>query len=268
MGSIALVVAAVMAMVFVATLRGPGTARRERPAGAAADKAQHVPPTVLSAVGFGKGISPPLALPPDTPPLELGGKPEVLYIGADYCPFCAAQRWPLIVALGRFGSFSNLGGTESAAGDIYPLTQTFTFHGATYTSDYLTFVGVETNTNQPDPSGQGYTPLERPTQEQVNLISRYDRPPYTSQAGAIPFVLIGNRFVSIGASYQPTAIQGLSRDQIAAALSDPLSAVAQSIGGSTNALTAAICELTAGRPAGVCTDPLIAKIQSQLPSPP
>ncbi len=34
------------------------------------------------------------------------GKPEVLFVGAEFCPFCAAERWPLIVALSRFGHFS------------------------------------------------------------------------------------------------------------------------------------------------------------------
>src|SRR5205823_15010475 len=36
------------------------------------------------------------------------GKPEVLYIGAEYCPFCAAERWSLVYALARFGTFKGL----------------------------------------------------------------------------------------------------------------------------------------------------------------
>jgi len=64
------------------------------------------------------------------------GKPEVLYIGAEYCPYCAAERWALIVALGRFGTFSGLQTTTSSSTDIYPNTPTFTFRGATYTSDF------------------------------------------------------------------------------------------------------------------------------------
>ena len=41
-------------------------------------------------------------------PLTSGGKPEMLYIGAEYCPYCAAERWAMIVALSRFGTFSGL----------------------------------------------------------------------------------------------------------------------------------------------------------------
>ena len=42
------------------------------------------------------------------PPLTLNGKPEVLYIGSEGCPFCGVQRWGMIVALSQFGTFSNL----------------------------------------------------------------------------------------------------------------------------------------------------------------
>ena len=42
------------------------------------------------------------------------GKPEVLFVGAEYCPFCAAERWPLIVALSRFGHFGALHNMQSA----------------------------------------------------------------------------------------------------------------------------------------------------------
>ena len=46
-------------------------------------------------------------------PLTKNGLPEVLYVGAEYCPFCAAERWALIVALSKFGSFSKLHYTKS-----------------------------------------------------------------------------------------------------------------------------------------------------------
>jgi hypothetical protein len=60
----------------------------------------------------------------------------VLYAGAEYCPFCAAERWALATALSRFGTFTNLGTTASAGGQEYaPNTATLSFHGATYTSN-------------------------------------------------------------------------------------------------------------------------------------
>ena len=227
--------------------------------GKAATLAQKVPASVLDQVGAGSGVTPPKALPPGTPPLEQNGKPEILYMGAEYCPYCAAERWPVVVALSRFGHFTNLGGTASSASDIYPNTETFTFHGATYTSDTVSFDPVETQSNQ------GKT-LETPTQEEQALIGQYDQPPYTTQAGAIPFLMIGNKFVNIGASYSPSVLAGKSRDEIAADLSDPNSDVTQAIGGTANTLTAAICRATNGAPSSVCSSAGVKAADATLPS--
>jgi len=266
-GVVAAVLVVLLVMVVIAVTRPHDTAAGSGSAGDAATLAQQVPVSVLNQVGVGKNITPPNALPAGTVPLEQDGKPEVLYVGAEYCPFCAAERWPLVVALSRFGSFANLGGTESApAPEAYPQTQTFTFYGSTYTSDTVAFVGVETNTNQPDPNG-GFTVLETPTAAQQALMQQFDAKPYTPSPGAIPFLMIGNRFVNIGASYDPAILQGLSRDQIAKDLSDPTSPVAQGVNGAANWLTAAICQANGGTPASVCADPVIAHIIAELPTP-
>ena len=72
-----------------------------------------------------------------------GGKPEVLYIGAEYCPFCAAQRWALVSALSHFGTWRGLEVTHSSSTDACPNTPTLSFRSATYTSPYLAFRAVE-----------------------------------------------------------------------------------------------------------------------------
>ena len=76
-------------------------------------------------------------------PLLSGGRPEVLAVGAEYCPFCAAERWPLVVALARFGRFTVLHDASSSTQSVFPGTSTFSFHDVRYTSAYLTFTGVE-----------------------------------------------------------------------------------------------------------------------------
>jgi hypothetical protein len=58
-----------------------------------------------------------------------------------------------------------------------------------------------------------------------------------------------NRYVSIGASYDPSVLQGMSREAIARALSDPSSPTAQVVLGAGNTLTAAIGQATGGKPA-------------------
>jgi hypothetical protein len=262
--AIAAVVVVVAAMVAIAALSdSSGRAKRSGSAERAASLVQNVPTSALDAAGAGKAR--PHALPASTPPLEQDGKPEVLYIGAEYCPYCAAERWPVIVALSRFGTFQNLAGTESSASDVFPRTQTFTFHGATYSSDVLAFTGVETNTNQPAPGG-GYTSLEQPTAAERAVFAQFDRPPYSTQAQAIPFLMIGNKYVSVGTTYEASVLQGMSRDQIASALSDPTSPVGRAVNGAANVLTAAICQATGGKPSSVCADPTIANIAQTLPT--
>ncbi len=103
-----------------------------------------VPRATFDAVG---GTPPPSVamVPPtvvrDQPPLTADGKPEVLYVGSDFCPFCAAERWPLVVALSRFGHFGLLHNTQSAPASVFPSIQTFTFTGTSYSSRYLTLTG-------------------------------------------------------------------------------------------------------------------------------
>ena len=66
--------------------------------------------------------------------------------------------------------------------------------------------------------------------------------------GSIPFLDIANRYVVTGSSFSPQVLQGLSRSQIAAELSDPDSAVAQAIDGAANDITAAIASVTGNQP--------------------
>lgn len=213
-------------------------------ASAVAAKATSVPASVLDAAG-GTGVAvPPAAI--TAPALTNGGKPEVLYVGAEYCPFCAAERWPMVVALSRFGTFRGLGLTASEPNDVYPNTATLTFEGSTYTSDYISFTGREIENR----NGQ---PLDKLTDAQQKLLSVYDAAPYTQSSGAIPFVDLGGKYLINGASYNPQILQGKTHMQIAKALHDPTSTVGKSVDAVANAITASICNLTNHQPANVCT---------------
>jgi Domain of unknown function (DUF929) len=187
----------------------------------------------------------------NAPALTDGGKPKVLYVGAEYCPYCAAERWPMVVALSRFGTWTGLGGTESSAKDVFPSTQTLSFHGAKFTSDYLTFAGYETESNKQ--VGGQYAPLDTLPSADQKLFDTYNKPPYIQSAGGIPFIDIGGTYVTSGASFSPQLLAGKSRAQIAAALADPSSDIAKAIISNANVLTATICKATANLPANVCT---------------
>jgi Domain of unknown function (DUF929) len=213
--------------------------------------ALRVPAATLETVGSPASV----ALPTKSGSTVLkgaDGKPLVTYVGAEYCPYCAAERWALAVALSRFGTFENLSGTH----DVYPDTQTLSFYGSSYTSPYVDFQSVEEATNQQ--VGDSYQTLQTPTAAQDALVAKYD------PQGSIPFLDIANRYVITGSSFSPQVLQGLSRSQIAAALSNPNSAVAQAIDGAANVITAAIASVTGNQPSGVGSSATIAAIAQKL----
>jgi hypothetical protein len=212
----------------------------------------------LDTVARGQGVSFPKRAD-NQPPLVAEEKPQVLYVGAEYCPFCASQRWGLVIALNRFGDFTGLTGTRSGAPpEPFPNTATLSFHGATYTSGFLSFTGVEL-------SDREQKPLQSLTPEQEQVVRTYDAPPWTQSTGSVPFVDFGNRFLQTGTSYTPDLLAGLSHDQIASEINNnPGGAVAQAILGSANAFTAILCALTNGQPEGVCTSPAALAYQQEV----
>jgi Domain of unknown function (DUF929) len=261
-GAVVVVIAIVVAFVLVKANAKPKTGGSSNgPTGAAlakvVDNVTSVPAATLSGVGPGTvtgGIQPVSG----GAPLTRGGKPELIYIGAEYCPYCAAQRWAMIVALSRFGTFTGLHTIHSAVHDNPSNVPTFSFYKATYTSKYLTFSPVEETTNVPDGSGS-YTALQKPTAQQSALAAKYD------SAGSIPFLDFGNKYIEVGnlPGYGPQALQGKTWSEIAAALSNPSDPLAKAVDGAANYTTAAICKLTGNQPASACT-PAVKALEAKL----
>jgi thiol-disulfide isomerase/thioredoxin len=193
-------------------------------------------------------------------PLTSGGKPEMLYIGAEYCPYCAAMRWSMAVALSRFGHFTTpLRGFHSSSTDVDPNTPTLTFYQAGYQSKYLTFTPVENeNISQ--------KPLQATTSSQQALWAKYDTSTedgVTSQG--YPFIDFGNKSVLKYPIYDPAVLKGLTWAQVASALNNPSSKVAQAVDGAANYMTAAICKMTGNKgPTGVCTSSSITGLESGI----
>ncbi|HET7569184.1 MAG TPA: DUF929 family protein [Gammaproteobacteria bacterium] len=186
------------------------------------------------------------------------GKPVVLYIGADFCPYCAALRWPLVVALLRFGNFDGLRYMRSSSTDVYADTVTFSFDGARYNSDYIQFEAVDTADRQ------GHA-LNKPTDAQQSVFQQFDVPPYTKVPGAIPFVYFGGRYVENMAPFMPNLLSSLSWQNVGRQLKAGQSDLSNQIIGAANVYTAAICELTDGKPASVCNSPAIRAASGKLP---
>ena len=249
---VAVVVLAIAALIGVKLATGAGSPKSGQKATTAANSViqgvTSVPAATLDEVGKGTASAVPKAV--TAPALTADGKPRVLYLGAEYCPYCATERWAVVVALSRFGTFTNLGQTASSPSDVYPSTATLTFHGASYTSTTLSFTGREIQSNQVV-NGQ-YSTLDTLTAADQALVTKYDAAPYFTSSGAIPFIDIGGRYLISGASYDPSVLQGKTHAQIAAALSDPTSAIAKGVDGTANLITAAICKTTGSAPAVVC----------------
>jgi hypothetical protein len=281
-GSILVVAIVVIALVLVKLNSGGGTAAAASngPTGAAlatvTKQVENVPTSVTDKIAGG-GVNKDLFISTPTAsavsqvsstgdsyfatvtgtPLTSGGKPEVLYLGAGYCPFCGAQRWAMINALSRFGTFTGLTTQHSSSTDSYPNTPTWSFYGSTYKSDYITFTSVEETTNEREGNSSNtstpYQTLQTATAAQNTLAQTYD--PGTGNGGAIPFIDMGNKYVQVGnlTPLSPSMLAGKTWAQVAAAMNNPTTSLGQAEIGNANYMTAAICKLTGNQPATACT---------------
>ena len=172
------------------------------------------------------------------------GKPVVLYVGEEGCPYCAEMRWSLVLALMRFGNFTNLAYmTSSLDGTDYP---TFTFHGSTYQSNYLVFAPYELA----DRAGNTLQTLPANYQSIFNSLSI---------GGGVPFADFGGKYYTPGAllptGYTTNNLTPLfgskNWTQVIASINsgDSLGSLVKA---GANVLTATFCKLTGGLPSNVC----------------
>jgi hypothetical protein len=264
-------VVAVLVVFIVVAASGPPASPDALAPDSLVSTVTGVSASTLATVGAG-GLSDPLIkLPSSTKALTgTGGRPLVLMFAEDSCPYCAFERWGVVVALSRFGTFTDLHVTSSASGDVFPDTETFSFYGSSYASSYIDFQGIEVA----DRDGH---PLQTPTASQENLLTSYDAAPYVSEAGnPLPFIDLGGRYLASGdppvdytvsgqsITVAPELLEGLSAQQIAGSLGDATNYQAQAILGDANYLTAAICELTGNQPGSVCGSSTISGLESKL----
>ena len=217
-------------------------------------------PQLFSTVGAGsvsQSVKGTFVRTKNSPPVltAADGKPEVFFLSGEFCPYCAAQRWGIIAALSRFGSFSTLIPVIASEGNV----PTYTFHGSRYSSQYLHFTPVEVSDNNQPPRS-----LETLTPEQQKIVSTYDAPPYTTSVGSFPFTNVANQRISTGAFYSYSLLVGHDYPDIVDQIKNPSTAISQAVIGSANYLTAAICEVTNNQPSNVCQEGAIPTLQRDL----
>ena len=176
------------------------------------------------------------------------GQPEpvVFFYGAEFAPYAAAERWPLVLALSRFGTFNRLGVVQSSNTTAFANLSTFTFYGDYYTSRYVILESVE-RYGSLNPTGARYLGLETPDARQRAAIADYASSPTT-----FPLLDVANRWVLNDASFSPSVLMGLSQDQIAGYLSNPASPLTQAVISAANEITATICAVDGQKPDNVC----------------
>ena len=226
-----------------------------------------VPASVFNTVGVASPANPvvaPQVAGSGSAPMWLaaaGGDspvPVVFFYGAEFAPYPAVQRWPLVLALSRFGTFERLGLMQSSPTTAFANLSTFTFWNASYSSKYLILESVERYSSL-DPTGARYLTLQRPTARQATAISSYG-----AGADTFAFVDVANRYVLNGASFAPPVLAGLSQSQIAGDLDSPASPLTQAVVTSANQITASICAVDGDKPDAVCGSPGVLAADASL----
>ena len=263
-GTVVLVLVIVIVLVVI---KVTGTPTTSTPGGAVTPTAAPpsvvkavttIPASVFDTVGVKSSdatLTPP-ALLRGQPPLTADGKPELVFVGNEFSPYSAAERWALVAALSRFGTFGNtLYASQSGGNEAFPSTPTFTFQGTRYRSRYLSAVLVEHYGDQKNGAGTAYAVLEHLTPKVRALLEAYDHPTAGSSGGDVPFVDVANAAVVTGGQFSPSVLQQLNVNDIATGLTDPKAPATQAIVGSANYLSATICKADGERPKRVCRSP-------------
>lgn len=263
-GVLALIAAIIVVFIIVSQMpasQPPKNANLQpRPADpAVVGQLTGVSQSTWEAVGSG-GLSRPFGALSAQPPLRgPGGHPEFFYVGGVYCPNCAAERWAMVNALGRFGTFKNLSQVQSYEYNV----STFSFVGSSYTSQYIDFVPKEILGNGLDSAGQNYVSLEKLTPTEQQLFHQYD------SGQTFPFLDVNNIYIATAATYNFSVLldgsqHPLTWGTIANALTDTNSPITKGLLGTANYLTAAICSVTNQQPGSVCHSPVIQQIEHTL----
>jgi thiol-disulfide isomerase/thioredoxin len=175
----------------------------------------------------------------DQPLKWSSGKSLVLFMGAGFCPFCAAERWAIVKALNNFGSWEGLLETASAEhNEKYLNIPTVSFSAAKYTSDYVEFIGRET-------ADRNFAPLQELDTKDYEIVDSFN------PDQIIPFLLIDGQFIQIGSGYSPQLLEGMDHAKIKVELENPTSSAGKAIRTEVDNITALICKCI-GRKANAC----------------
>ncbi|HVB14154.1 MAG TPA: DUF929 family protein [Candidatus Dormibacteraeota bacterium] len=226
-----------------------------------------IPVKTLDEVKAGNIGNPPVNIPASYKPVALSsnGLPEIGFVGAEYCPYCALQRWSIIIGLSPFGTWSGLHTIRSSVYDAPANLPTFTFaHGAKFKSQYLVFSAHELQSNVSiNKNGSPYKNLQPLGGSLATAFTSIDSSlgyPFLDYAGKL--AQVGSEEGSNVANVSDLA--GLTWNQVLQKLRDPKSVIAKEVLGGANYVTAATCLVTGEKPAAVCSRSAIQSLETKL----
>lgn len=173
-------------------------------------------------------------------PLRMpSGKSIVFFMGAGFCPFCAAERWAIVNALSKFGTWEGL--TEDRSSDHdekYLNIPTQSFARARYASAHIEFIGRET-------ADRNFEPLHELDDRDYEILDSFN------PDQIIPFLLIDGQFAQVGSGYSPQLLEDMDHERVRLAIANPSSQVGAAINAETNNIIALICKSIGDR-AEIC----------------
>jgi thiol-disulfide isomerase/thioredoxin len=184
--------------------------------------------------------------------IKRNGKLFIFFMGAEYCPYCAAERWAIVRALSKYGQWSGLKQTMSAARDEPFLNlPTYDLTEATYSSPNIEFVSREIKDRE-------FKPLQKLLKTDEKLVRK------CNPEKTIPFLLIGGRFMQVEAGFSPKIFIGHTFRQTETELKKIESDIRKTIDDEASIISALMCVV--GLPAELCKETGIAGLVAQINS--
>ena len=186
--------------------------------------------------------------------MRRAGKLFVFFMGAEFDPYCAAERWAIVRSLQKIGQWDGLKQTISAARDEPFLNlPTYDFTKATYTSPHIEFVARELKDRE-------FKPLQKLLKTEEKLLRKFN------PKKEIPFLLIGGKFSQIGSGFTPKIFIGHTFRQTETELKKVESEIRKTIDDEANIISALLC--VSGLPPELCkeagTAELVAQVNAKL----
>ena len=187
----------------------------------------------------------------DQPLKRPGGRSLVYFMGAGFCPFCAAERWAIVKALEQFGSWEGLAEDKSAGHDEkYLNVPTFSLARAKYSSGMIEFAGKET-------ADRNFEPLQELDDDDYEVLDMYN------PDQMIPFLLIDGQYMQVGAGFSPELIQNMSHQQVHKEIDSPNSTIGKAIRAEIDNIAALVCKSVASK-ADVCNSESVRALAAKL----